>query len=548
MPAFLESLSGNEAAVDALLMKYSNYICAVIPNFPLSVAGLKEAWKVRAENPDWVMPSITLEADGAAMLASETSKLQFGIAGNLAIMNDKADFSLEYLPGQDNCFVLSGCVNGTCNGEAFDHDIFMQKKPTQLEATLSINGKVQEIVSVDATIVENYISITLTDDAEGKKNSIYLTGSFDDSTKDLVGYLSYSSSDSAKPEADPEYKDLLYLTATVQEQGIMGTLFIEDSANIRFTLTNGKLYYRGQFLYTDASASADIDAWVFPQGNKSFRYRVETKVGAKGQTAADKYLISGTLNPNHLDLNVAPVLGESIFKMDVTRTVAEDGQSVTGTMETALLGQTVTARGDLKVDTAKFPTFFDGEVKVAGTGMLPEGVYTMSYLPGRLTLMDNTNFYELTRTEDTAEKLAYVLTRNRISVLGSGCSALENGGYAAAVTFGENETPDMMITIEAIPYTAPVRETPEAPVVIGQFEGTYDENGNVVGTVIQPIVEKTVPEEPAPELKITPIDTANAVKINANTVISWMMGETPEDLLSQVESGAEALPETLPLP
>lgn len=548
MPAFLESLSGNEAAVDALLMKYSNYICAAIPNFPLSVAGLKEAWQVRAENPDWVMPSITLEAEGAAMLASETSKMQFGITGNLAIMNDQANFSLEYLPGQDKCFVLSGCVNGTCNGEAFDNDIFMQKKPTQLEATVSINGKTQEIVSVDATMVENYLSITLSDDKDGKKDSVFLTGSFDDSTKDLVGYLSYSSSDAAKPEADPEYKDLLYLTATVQEQGIMGTLFIEDSANIRFTLTNGKLYYRGQFLYTDASASADVDAWIFPQGGKTFRYRVETKVGAKGQPNVDKYLISGALDPNHLDVNVAPVLGESIFKMDVTRTIEENGQSVTGTLETSIWGQTVSAKGDLKVDTAKFPTFFDGEIRVAGTGLMPEGIYTMSYVPGKLTVMDNANFYELTRSEDTAEKLAYVLTRNRISVLGSGFSALENGSYIASVTIGEKETTDCVITIEAVPYTPVVRETPEAPVVIGQFEGTYDENGNVVGTVIQPIVEKTVVEEPAPEQKITPINTANAVKINANTIIKWMMGESPESILSQVESGAEALPEELPLP
>jgi len=543
-PAFLDSLTADEASVNALLMRYSGLVCSVFPSCPLTLDELKALWQKYSENPDWVMPAIRLEADMAVLPASEAGKLQIGLAGNLSVTGDQISFSMEYLPGKNLGYALSGNVNGTVKGKPVDVDLFAQKKDNQMQATLSVLGTEQVIYGVDANWTESSQSVTMSQQIGTQRKYVSLNGYYDKAEGDLNGTVTYSAYDDAHPEEEAVYMDLVQLTATVQDQGIMGTAIFPQNRSVRFTLTNGKLYYRGQFLYTDETGNTQVDAWVFPQGNKTWRYRVEALKDAK------RYLISGTASRDHFDLTAAPVLQDPVLTLSVDHAPAEDHHGVTASLCLAQPGKSINFSGEMKVDAQKCPIFVDAVLTTEGNNnIFPSGVYKLSYVPGQLTYIDNSNFYELIRTEDTQEKLAYVLTRNKVSVMGSFASTLNaEEGLKACLFLGEKETPDYAITMEAVPYEAPVREVVETPTVIGRFEGEYTADGQVVGTLTE--TEPVPAPEPEPVVKIVPIETENAQIIDARTLIRLLTFRgSPMEVLAPMQGVMESVQNNMiPMP
>ena len=505
IPAFLESLSSDEQLVDQLLLRYAPSIIQIFPNFPLSLSAMKAYWEEKTSN-GYELPSFQLEAEAAVIKPSEGHPFQVGLTGNLALAGNCVNYSFEFLPGDtEKNFIASGCVNGTWNGQRFDYDLFSQKQDCRMEATLSLSDSSFRILELTSSWEQNYLYASLICTENHISKAFHLNASNDESTGDINASLVYCTTNDEHPEEDFKSQDLFNLTASKQAHGIMGTVTLLDDMNIRFTLTAGNLYYHASAQIQKDIANAELDAWLFSQGNRSYRYRAEIKTDGDNRS-----LISGSFSPEHLDISVKPVLGEEILNLNLDASKNDEGYTLSGVLNANTASGNVTGNAVLNLNQNKCPSFLNGEVYV--TGGEADQVYTLSWMPGYASIVNNASHYELTRTEDSADKLAYVLIRNKTVTVGSFTAEIgEDGSFHMVLCRDQESAPVLEYTITPSLYEEPAA----GPETIGTFTGTYTEDGDVSGTLSAP-----VPGEEEPKIK--PLDVENAVMINLNAFLRML--------------------------
>ncbi len=478
MPAFLDSLSVDEATVNDLLLRYSAAICSVFPDFPLSLTKLREAWDRFSADGGAALPAISLKAEATVQLPLGGKPLQAGATGCLAVNDHFANFSLAILPSQQRGRIISGNVNGVFLGAAFDPALFIRRLPGRLEAVLSLNGNDAAVWELNAQKESDSLDVVLSRTAGYSTEALHLACVYPDQDGDLSCILESSSLDLRSPGSEPSVRTLLSLSATLEAQGVFGVLRIADSQSIRFSLAGGDLYHHIQLSYSDGFSLTDADIWLFSQGNNSWRYRVEIH-GDSRWARADRMLISGTFSPDHLDLTVSPLLGDPILTAVADLAKDEGGLSLSASLDANLAAGKLVMNGMLSTNAGRVPVFLDAEAYLTvSSGSV--SVYRLSWEPGKLSFVDNANFYELIRTEGTASTLTYELTRNRTVPIYSFVSVIgEDGTLSAALSADGSESPVAELTVSAAPSEA---SSPDAP-------------------------------------KITPIDTSRAVQFGLNTFL-----------------------------
>jgi hypothetical protein len=374
-----------------------------------------------------------------------------------------------------------------------------------MEATLSLSDSSFRILELTSSWEQNYLYASLICTENHISKAFHLNASNDESTGDINASLVYCTTNDEHPEEDFKSQNLFNLTASKQAHGIMGTVTLLDDMNIRFTLTAGNLYYHANAQIQKDIANAELDAWLFSQGNRSYRYRAEIKTDGDNRS-----LISGSFSPEHLDISVKPVLGEEILNLNLDASKNDEGYTLSGVLNANTASGNVTGNAVLNLNQNKCPSFLNGEVYV--TGGEADQVYTLSWMPGYASIVNNASHYELTRTEDSADKLAYVLIRNKTVTVGSFAAEIgEDGSFHMALCRDQESAPVLEYTITPSLYEEPAA----GPETIGTFTGTYTEDGDVTGTLSAP-----VPGEEEPKIK--PLDVENAVMINLNAFLRML--------------------------
>ena len=525
MPAFLDSLTPNEKEVDKLLLKASSFLITIQPDFPLSLAALKEYWAAKASDESRPVPPFALEAEAVVTLPSGDTPLQIGLSGFMYLREDFTQFSMEYLPGEGNSFILSGNLNGNFGEQVFDHDLIVQKQSRSLEATLSQSDKSHQLLELRSFWDKNWVYASLARTEGSLCEQIDLNASRQPDTGDVSFNLEKISYNPLDPTEETVSKNIISLNASVQRGGTTGVLTVLEDATVRFTLTGGKLYYRGNLQIAKGNDVIDLDAWILSEGNRSWRYRVTTMANH-----GERYLLSGTVNPSHLDLSLQPALGKDVLTMSLD-TESESGlRTITGNLNADTSIGNIAANGTLQLKDG-LPVFLNGAAYI--TGNESEEVYTLAWMPGKLSFVDNANHYELTRTEDRKSKISYVLVRNKQVTLGSFSAEIsQDNAITAAVYEGENSNP--IASFNLIPCPAKSPEVSVEPEGIGSFTGQVTEDGTISGTL-------SAPESPEAEPRIIPLDTTNAIRINLNAFLQLLYGSVSEAPQAEI-------PEAFPLP
>ena len=477
MPAFLDSLTPNEKEVDKLLLKASCFLITIHPDFPLSLAAIKEYWADKASDDSWAVPSFALEAEAVVTLPSGETPLQIGLSGFMSLQDNFSQFSMEYLPGEENSFILSCNLNGNLGEQAFDHDLFVQKQSGSLEATLSLSEKAHQLLELRSFWDKNWVYASLARTEGSLCEEIDLSASRQQDTGDVSVNLEKISYNPLDPTEETVSKNILSLNASVQRGGTTGVLTVLEDVTVRFTLSGGKLYYRGNLQIVHDNDVVDLDAWLLSEGNRSWRYRVTTRINN-----GERYLLFGTVNPSHLDLSLQPPFGRNVMSMSLDIESENGLHTISGNLNADTSIGNIAANGNLQLKD-RVPVFLNGAAYITGSDA--EGVYTLAWMPGKLSFVDNANHYELTRTEDRKSKIAYVLVRNKLVTLGSFSAEIgQDNAIAAAVYEGESSYPIASFTL--IPCPAESQEVSVEPEGIGSFTGQVTEDGNVSGTVSAP--------------------------------------------------------------
>ena len=565
--AFIGSaLESDDAA--RLYSRYGEYIRMLAPECPESFEALREAWSQVSLPRLKRFPDFTLEADVLAN-SFRWQMPEIACVGRYSSWRGQTGFSLDLTPHEGG-FSLSADLNAAVGLNTYNHSrgqdiaLNLDVQGGSVSGTLTVGGEDPRILTLGARLYPDSVTADLScRSREGELWSMTLEGQQDTQDQTVTGSLVY-----AEPDAEPQ--TVAALDAHYWNGGLNCTLRT-PAGDLEFRAANGLGYTHikaGVRPLARYAVGRALDLWLFGNLYSGYRVRCETTRSRYGQLA-DQTLLNAELRRNGASISVSNPLRRTATEASAWYTEQPDGYEFraeyskdaqlflmqTG-MEKLPFSLRVSRSGDEYTVSytnteRKMTTEAETRFELDGDGGIAwlEGDVTrtrlrfnaeaetthISYAPGRAVITGGGEEWTLERAEQTDRALAYSLTSSREDVPDCRVALTLDDDLRAltlAVTAEGAELGHLRLAEAARTEIVPIDTADAIPL-----------DAETLVALLQAPGAKPAQAAPAAAVE-TEDEAAYAVEEAAET-IEDAVEEAAEEAADAVEEAAEAVEETV---
>ena len=428
----------DEESIDKLLKDFGVYAKIGKPGLPITFAELKALWETKVKDPSFKLPPVHLDLDMAISLKEDGS---VEIGGLASVVTQKAEADMIVTgKTEGGVTAVNIGVTGSLDGKPFDDtlQLYQDASTISLTCTEIRDTRTDYALSVSTNPEDFMLVMSCNADDIQKDWAISLTGSYHQESGDLFASLDLTAFNGLELVE----KNLATLAVQSTPDKLQAQLILEN-AELDVLYLNSTLYQRVEATLITGTYRYVADTWLFPIAEGTYRFRSDVKQ-FDGILCGDHIHASGIYSSDSLDMTVTSDTYGKLMSVQCT----EQDENFALDMEYYLLragrksrnplvlhalrdGNTFVMNTSFKEEEEAFSLDFTAELDEQQCPQFLNAVLILekpddpaqnriiqlNYTPDKVTLIDGQNYYELEKTEDSAEGLTFVLTRNRTTEL-----------------------------------------------------------------------------------------------------------------------------------
>ena len=476
----IDEMIAERNTLETVLDRYGTYLSKLIPDMPRTFEELEKAWESEKDNPAFSWMDFNLGAD----LTYSRSYDGLSVSGRINLSFQRlfgANLTFELKSNDEGFDVLASLdlSNGRDAAVRSSNKLAIHCAKDKIEGLLKVQDNTYTLKAEGKTEESGLRRYTASLTGLNEWGGIFLKydleAVYDPADQSLKAALYETRDAGTSYESREKLADMEMLKGILGWEAELTLPFGALSLNLNFEdqYTRLKLEHKGLTRYD----TWYLDAWLY-YSPKEYLLKVETNLADADRRNADIYSLAfredgmefsvaderetqchakisyrRTMNGFEVEVEYLnkweriPVIS-SRFKPSRLKFVAE-GNRYRADLEWCLYGKPVLgATGTLDLDeSGAFRRLAIDATQYDLLGIAKNRDYHLTVIPGTVTYVDQTGIYELRIVEDTAEKLAVVLTKDYKDELGSLVLTLDDQkAFSGVLTVMGNETGSIMIT------------------------------------------------------------------------------------------------------